>query len=105
MVCPRRGRVNEKNWVDHNRRSTLYTRTLTRIADASGQAQEAHSSIDARFRCAASVYGVGTEADAVLPKPTKITCGLCADATRAIPPWYFVAGTVGIVGIRVTGAL
>jgi len=79
--------------------------TPTGIADTSGQAQEAHSSVDARFRCAASTCSAGTKADAVLPKLTKIACGLCTDAMQAAPPWYFIAGAVGVVGIRVAGAL
>ena len=83
----------------------LCAQTLTGIADASRQAQEAHSSVDAGFRCATSTCGVGTEADAVLPKLTKIACGPCVDAIQAAPPWYFVAGAVGVVGIHVAGAL
>ena len=33
---------------------------------------------------------------------TKIACGPCVDATRAAPPWYFIAGAAGVVGMRVT---
>jgi len=28
VVCPRRGRVNEKNWVDHNKLTVVLVLTL-----------------------------------------------------------------------------
>jgi len=79
--------------------------TPTGITDASGEAQEAHFNADAGFRCATSICSVGTKADAVLLKPTKIACGPCIDATRAAPPWYFIASAAGIVGMHIAGAL
>ena len=79
--------------------------TPTGIADASRETQEAHFSTDARFRCAMSACSVGTKADVVLLKLTKIACGPCIDATQAAPPWYFIAGAAGIVGMHVAGAL
>ena len=47
----------------------------------------------------------GNQSRCGLPKPTKIACGPCMDATQAAPPWYFIAGTVGIMGMHVGGAL
>ena len=35
MVCPRRGRVNEKNWMDHNRNGILKVAALVSSYDVS----------------------------------------------------------------------
>ena len=79
-------------------------RSPTWIADPSGGGQEAHLSAEAEISCAASACRVRAEADAVLPKPAKITCRPYADATQAASPWFFVAGDAGIMGTHVAGA-